>query len=85
MPQVVDPAEENRPTSVYVHFPWCLRKCPYCDFVSYRIERGAIPHQRYAEAVLKELSLRTADLEERMLVSIFFGGGTPSLWEAKFF
>ncbi len=67
--------------SVYVHFPWCLRKCPYCDFVSYRSEGGAIPQRAYTDAVLRELELRAPSVAERKLVSIFFGGGTPSLWE----
>lgn len=64
---------------VYVHFPYCLSKCPYCDFAS----RAApfIPHARYADAVLRELELR-AELHPRQTVtSVFFGGGTPSMWE----
>ncbi len=67
------------PTSVYVHFPWCLKKCPYCDFNSHRTERDAVPHADYADAVRRELDVRGVD--GRRLVSIFFGGGTPSLWE----
>lgn len=67
------------PTSVYVHFPWCLKKCPYCDFNSHRTERDAVPHTAYADAVRRELDVRRT--EDRRLVSVFFGGGTPSLWE----
>jgi oxygen-independent coproporphyrinogen-3 oxidase len=73
--------------SIYVHFPWCLAKCPYCDFVSYASERGAIDHTGYADAVIREAELRARQLasggESRLtsITSVFFGGGTPSLWE----
>src|SRR5215510_5108731 len=66
---------------VYVHFPWCLSKCPYCDFVAYAAPREAIDHAGYADAVLAELALRRRDLHGRRLSTVFFGGGTPSLWE----
>ncbi|WP_437987220.1 radical SAM family heme chaperone HemW [Sorangium sp. So ce117] len=69
------------PITVYVHFPWCLKKCPYCDFVSFAKAREAIDHRGYADAVLAELRKREDVLGERELRSIFFGGGTPSLWE----
>ncbi len=69
-----------RPVSVYVHFPWCLKKCPYCDFNSHATPRDEVPHDAYAEAVLAELALRRADVAGGELVSVFFGGGTPSLW-----
>ena len=65
-------------TSVYVHFPWCLKKCPYCDFASAGIRRDEVPHTAYADAVIRELAGR--DVQGRTLVSVFFGGGTPSLW-----
>jgi putative oxygen-independent coproporphyrinogen III oxidase len=67
--------------SVYVHFPWCLKKCPYCDFVSYARPRDEIDHRGYADAVLAELALRGGALQGKRLSSVFFGGGTPSLWE----
>jgi putative oxygen-independent coproporphyrinogen III oxidase len=69
-----------KPIGVYIHFPWCLKKCPYCDFVSFAKDRADIDHAGYAEAVLAELSLRRKELEGRPLRSVFFGGGTPSLW-----
>jgi putative oxygen-independent coproporphyrinogen III oxidase len=76
--------------SIYVHFPWCLAKCPYCDFVSYASERDAIDHVGYADAVLREAEARAVQLErtrpdDRPLTigSVFFGGGTPSLWDAR--
>ncbi|CAN5488354.1 hypothetical protein BH09MYX1_BH09MYX1_17930 [soil metagenome] len=70
-----------RRASVYVHFPWCLAKCPYCDFVSYAAKRDDIDHEGYADAVLRELDARAHAFEGRTFASIFFGGGTPSLWE----
>ncbi len=73
--------------SVYVHFPWCLAKCPYCDFVSYATERDDIEHAGYADAILREAEGRSQQLSARggfaggrPAQSIFFGGGTPSLW-----
>src|SRR5580704_14757593 len=64
---------------VYIHFPYCLAKCPYCDFASYGVERQAIDHAGYADAVLRELDARAPQLEGRSIESVFFGGGTPSL------
>ena len=66
---------------VYVHFPWCLKKCPYCDFLSVAAERPALPHAAYADSVIAELERRASTLTDARLVSVFFGGGTPSLWE----
>ncbi len=73
-------SSEPTQTSVYIHFPWCARKCPYCDFATEPIRANALPHDEYADAVLRELDARTARLQGRELKSIFFGGGTPSLW-----
>jgi oxygen-independent coproporphyrinogen-3 oxidase len=70
-----------QPIGVYVHFPWCLKKCPYCDFVSFARERQEIDHAGYAGAVLAELARRRPALEGRRLETVFFGGGTPSLWD----
>lgn len=70
-----------RDVSVYVHFPWCLRKCPYCDFATLPTERDAIDHVAYADGVLRELEGRRQSLQGARLWSVFFGGGTPSLWE----
>ena len=66
---------------VYIHFPYCLSKCPYCDFAS-RAE-AAIPQRRYTEAVLRELRARAPRFAGREAVSIYFGGGTPSLWDPQ--
>jgi putative oxygen-independent coproporphyrinogen III oxidase len=72
---------EPRTASVYVHFPWCLAKCPYCDFVSY--VAPAVDHAGYADAVLRELDARVGIFGGRVVKSVFFGGGTPSLWEPR--
>jgi len=69
-------------TSVYVHFPYCLQKCPYCDFASGTIKRDDVPHKAYADAVINELAMRSPLIGARELSTIFFGGGTPSLWSA---
>jgi putative oxygen-independent coproporphyrinogen III oxidase len=66
---------------VYIHFPWCARKCPYCDFATEPLRVAELPHQAYTDALLRELEARTDDLQGRRLKSIFFGGGTPSLWK----
>jgi oxygen-independent coproporphyrinogen III oxidase len=63
---------------VYVHFPWCRRRCPYCDFaVEVAVEP---PHRLYLETVLAELADQAPAFAGRDLVSVYFGGGTPSLW-----
>jgi oxygen-independent coproporphyrinogen-3 oxidase len=73
--------------SIYIHFPWCLAKCPYCDFVSFASAREDIDHTGYADAVVCEAKGRAAQYTARGhavdVRSIFFGGGTPSLWEPR--
>jgi putative oxygen-independent coproporphyrinogen III oxidase len=66
---------------VYVHFPWCLSKCPYCDFAS--TSAKVVPEDRYTQALLRELAIRTEGMKAQPVDSIFFGGGTPSLWRAE--
>jgi putative oxygen-independent coproporphyrinogen III oxidase len=66
---------------VYVHFPWCHARCPYCDFAIAVAPRGDIPHRAYADAILEELEARAPLFESHELTSIYFGGGTPSMWE----
>ena len=70
-------------TAVYVHFPWCLQKCPYCDFASASIRRTEVPHREYSDAVLRELAWHAERGGLGELRSVFFGGGTPSLWAAE--
>jgi putative oxygen-independent coproporphyrinogen III oxidase len=67
------------PLSLYVHLPWCVRKCPYCDFNSHTAGDAA-PRARYIEALLADLDREVARAEQRALTSIFLGGGTPSLF-----
>ncbi len=67
------------PLSLYVHFPWCVRKCPYCDFNSYTLH-GELDERRYVEALERDLEAQAADVQGREVVSLFFGGGTPSLF-----
>lgn len=66
---------------VYVHFPYCLSKCSYCDFASVAASR--IPHRRYAAAIARELGLRASEHGRPPggVESLYFGGGTPSLWD----
>ena len=70
----------DKTTSVYIHFPWCIRKCPYCDFATRAAAQAQMPLAEYTQAVLKEIALRAPTWADYALTSIFFGGGTPSLW-----
>jgi oxygen-independent coproporphyrinogen III oxidase len=65
---------------VYIHFPYCRKRCPYCDFAVHA--RARIPHEQYASAVRRELVERAPLFDGRKLTSIYFGGGTPGLWRA---
>lgn len=67
------------PIGLYVHFPWCVRKCPYCDFNSHPL-RGELPMAAYVDALIRDLSAQLRVLESPRLGSVFFGGGTPSLF-----
>lgn len=71
------------PLSLYIHIPWCIRKCPYCDFNSHASGAEAIPEQQYIDALLADLRSEAQLVQGRTLQSIFFGGGTPSLMSAK--
>ncbi|MBE7940628.1 MULTISPECIES: radical SAM family heme chaperone HemW [Ramlibacter] len=68
------------PLSLYVHLPWCLRKCPYCDFNSHEMKAGELPEQRYLDALLADLEAALPLVWGRGVHSIFIGGGTPSLF-----
>ncbi len=72
------------PLALYVHFPWCVRKCPYCDFNSHEATGGvqAIPESRYLDALCADLDVALPLIWGRRVISIFFGGGTPSLLSA---
>ena len=66
------------PLSLYIHIPWCVQKCPYCDFNSHAL-KGDIPHAQYVDALLDDLNNDLKYVQGRELQSIFIGGGTPSL------
>ena len=70
------------PLALYVHIPWCVQKCPYCDFNSHA-QKQAIPEAEYVSALLDDLSADLAFVAGRTLSSIFIGGGTPSLFSAQ--
>ena len=81
------------PLSLYIHIPWCVKKCPYCDFNSHALlpspsgggaggEGSAVPAAAYIDALLRDLELALPDIWGRKIYSIFFGGGTPSLFSA---
>jgi oxygen-independent coproporphyrinogen-3 oxidase len=66
------------PLSLYMHIPWCVRKCPYCDFNSHE-GRGALPEQEYVAALVRDLEMALPQIWGRKVYTIFLGGGTPSL------
>jgi putative oxygen-independent coproporphyrinogen III oxidase len=70
------------PLSLYIHFPWCVRKCPYCDFNSHEA-KGAFPEEAYLDAVRLDLEQSLPLIWGRKIYTIFIGGGTPSLMSAK--
>lgn len=70
------------PLSIYVHLPWCVKKCPYCDFNSHAV-RGGLPEKDYMAALIADLNEELRRAGGRQVESIFFGGGTPSLFSAE--
>ncbi len=70
------------PLSLYVHIPWCVRKCPYCDFNSHE-QKSDLPQQQYIAALLTDLEQDIASLQPTTVGSVFIGGGTPSLFDAE--
>ncbi|MCB1987547.1 MAG: oxygen-independent coproporphyrinogen III oxidase-like protein [Burkholderiaceae bacterium] len=71
------------PLSLYVHLPWCVRKCPYCDFNSFQRSADGLPEASYVAALLADLDQDLRWIAPRPLHSIFFGGGTPSLFSPQ--
>lgn len=67
------------PLSLYIHLPWCVRKCPYCDFNSHEA-RDKLPEELYVNALMRDLDKQLPRIWGRRITSIFFGGGTPSLF-----
>lgn len=68
--------------SIYIHIPWCIQKCPYCDFNSHA-QQGPLPEEDYINKLITEFDKQMIDLRDRKLISIFIGGGTPSLFQPK--
>src|SRR5437764_10798758 len=80
------PFDASRPLGIYVHFPFCSVRCPYCDFAV--DTRAEIPHEEYGEAVIREIEARRSWFlgpggAVPALKSIYFGGGTPGLWRPR--
>ncbi|PCJ28229.1 MAG: YggW family oxidoreductase [SAR86 cluster bacterium] len=73
---------ELPPLSLYIHIPWCVKKCPYCDFNSHEMQQG-LPEREYVAALCEDFDQDYADCESRPVESIFIGGGTPSLFSAE--
>ena len=70
------------PLSLYIHIPWCIRKCPYCDFNSHKAPTE-LPEELYVKALLDDLKNELKEVGDRSIHSIFIGGGTPSLFSAE--
>ena len=70
--------------ALYVHMPWCVRKCPYCDFNSHQL-KSAAPDAAYIDALIRDFDLELARLQGRRIDTVFFGGGTPSLFQPEDF
>jgi oxygen-independent coproporphyrinogen-3 oxidase len=73
---------ETPPLALYVHFPWCVRKCPYCDFNSHTLH-GELEERGYVAALQRDLAAQAPEVAGREVSSIFFGGGTPSLFSPQ--
>lgn len=74
--------DNHIPLSLYIHFPWCVKKCPYCDFNSHAL-KTTLPESAYIEALLEDFRASLPETQGRPLISIFMGGGTPSLFSPK--
>ena len=74
---------ENPPLSLYVHLPWCVRKCPYCDFNSHEAGHNALKEKVYVDALVRDLETELPQIWGRRINTIFIGGGTPSLFSAE--
>jgi oxygen-independent coproporphyrinogen-3 oxidase len=70
------------PLSLYVHIPWCVKKCPYCDFNSHEIQ-NTLPEDQYIDALILDLKSHCEEVGNREVQSVFIGGGTPSIFSAN--
>src|SRR5580700_3086229 len=73
---------QTPPLALYVHFPWCVRKCPYCDFNSHTLQ-GELPQAAYLARLTADLAAQAPHVQGREIVSVFLGGGTPSLFSPQ--
>jgi putative oxygen-independent coproporphyrinogen III oxidase len=73
---------ELPPLSLYIHIPWCIKKCPYCDFNSHEASQS-FPEEEYVDALISDFETDWSRIEPRQIHSIFIGGGTPSLFSAN--
>ncbi|MFT7460151.1 MAG: putative oxygen-independent coproporphyrinogen III oxidase [Planctomycetota bacterium] len=71
------------PLSLYVHLPWCVKKCPYCDFNSHEVSSVVLADLAYADALVSDINFEISRLADRSITSIFIGGGTPSLFSVE--
>ena len=81
---LTSPAIRKPPLSLYLHMPWCVKKCPYCDFNSHALI-GDIPEQAYLSAILEDLEQDAHLIQDRPIQTVFIGGGTPSLMSPDFY
>ncbi len=72
----------DTPLALYIHIPWCVKKCPYCDFNSHE-NQTALPENRYIDALIADIQQQPNEVRCREVISIFIGGGTPSLFSAN--
>jgi len=79
---MTEPRLQLPPLSLYIHLPWCVAKCPYCDFNSHAL-KGQLPEERYIDALLADLEVDLPRVWGRTVHTVFLGGGTPSLFSAK--
>ena len=76
------PGSNNVPLSLYVHIPWCVKKCPYCDFNSHEIQ-NTLPEDPYIDSLILDLKSQSEEVHSREVQSVFIGGGTPSIFSAN--
>jgi putative oxygen-independent coproporphyrinogen III oxidase len=75
--------QKTVPLSLYIHLPWCVKKCPYCDFNSHEIGRNPVREREYIDALIRDLEFELPRIWGRRVLSIFIGGGTPSLFSPE--
>jgi len=76
--------EIDKQISIYIHFPWCVRKCPYCDFNSHAVKDESYLSEEYYKKLITDFDTHIVDLQGREVISIFIGGGTPSLFKPEY-